>query len=69
MIEFHKDKCTGCQVCPKVCPHRVISMEAGKAEGANIDKCIECGACSFACPARVPLVQYIKLAKAQMQEK
>lgn len=49
MIEFNKDKCTGCMVCPKVCPHRVIVMVDGKAEPVNIEKCIECGACQLNC--------------------
>jgi NAD-dependent dihydropyrimidine dehydrogenase PreA subunit len=49
MIEFNKEKCTGCMVCPKVCPHGVISMIEGKAAPVNIEKCIECGACQLNC--------------------
>ena len=49
MIEFDKEKCMGCKVCVKVCPHRVISMIEGKAETVNIERCIECGACELNC--------------------
>ncbi|MCK5706396.1 MAG: 4Fe-4S binding protein [Candidatus Aureabacteria bacterium] len=49
MISFNVDKCTGCGVCPKVCPHGVITIKDGKAEPVNIDKCIECGACKLNC--------------------
>ena len=49
MIEFDKDKCTGCRICPAVCPHGVISMINGKAAATNIEKCIECGACQLNC--------------------
>ena len=49
MIEFNTEKCTGCMVCLKVCPHRVISMMDGKAAPVKIEKCIECGACELNC--------------------
>jgi NAD-dependent dihydropyrimidine dehydrogenase PreA subunit len=49
VIEFNKDKCTGCTVCTKVCPHRVIAMVDGKATPLHIERCIECGACQLNC--------------------
>ncbi|MCK4462878.1 MAG: RnfABCDGE type electron transport complex subunit C, partial [Candidatus Omnitrophica bacterium] len=70
--------CIKCSKCVDVCPVNLIPADIARAvkkqkkvflEELNVFDCIECGACSFACPARVPLVQYIKLAKAQMQEK
>ena len=70
--------CIKCSKCVDVCPVNLIPTDIARAvkkqkkvflEGLNVFDCIECGACSFACPARVPLVQYIKLAKVQMQEK
>lgn len=70
--------CIRCSKCVDVCPVNLIPTDIARAvkkqkkpflEELNVFDCIECGACSFACPARVPLVQYIKLAKAQMQEK
>lgn len=49
MIEFSREKCVGCGVCPEVCPHGVIAMSAGQAVPVNIEKCIECGACQLNC--------------------
>jgi len=49
MIEFNKEKCTGCGICPKVCPHRVISMRERKATPVKLERCIECGACQLNC--------------------
>jgi len=32
----------------------------------NIMDCKECGCCTYVCPARRPIVQWIKLGKAQL---
>lgn len=49
MINFDQGKCRGCGVCPKVCPHGVISLVGKKAVPVNLEKCIECGACQLNC--------------------
>ncbi|MTI67026.1 MAG: 4Fe-4S dicluster domain-containing protein [Firmicutes bacterium] len=49
-ITMDKDKCIGCKMCIKVCPHGVFSISEGKAFINYKDKCIECGACSKNCP-------------------
>lgn len=42
------DKCTGCNICTKVCPQKNITMEEGKAIcGSN---CTQCLACIHFCP-------------------
>jgi len=45
-------------------------LEAGQFEEAadNYDllSCIECGICSFVCVSRIPIFQYIKLAKYEL---
>jgi electron transport complex protein RnfC len=45
-------------------------LEAGQFEEAadNYDllSCIECGLCSFVCVSRIPIYQYIKLAKYEL---
>jgi electron transport complex protein RnfC len=45
-------------------------LEAGQYEEAadNYDllSCIECGLCSFVCVSRIPIFQYIKLAKYEL---
>ena len=34
-----------------------------------IDNCVECGSCAYGCPANIPLVQYIKVGKAELQKR
>ena len=34
-----------------------------------IENCVECGSCSYGCPAKIPIVQYIKTGKAEMQKR
>ena len=45
-------------------------LEAGQYEEAadNYDlySCIECGLCSFVCVSKIPIFQYIKLAKYEL---
>lgn len=49
MINFDKQKCTGCRVCVKTCPQGVITMKEKKAVLTNYYKCMECGACANNC--------------------
>lgn len=48
-LELKVDKCNGCGMCIKVCPHAVFMMEKKKAKIDNLDACMECGACSLNC--------------------
>jgi len=45
-------------------------LEAGHYEEAatsyDLHSCIECGLCSFVCVARIPIFQYIRLAKYEL---
>ena len=49
-LKYDASKCKGCGRCVEVCPHRVFSMEHGKANLIDKDACIECGACMKNCP-------------------
>lgn len=49
-LKLDPEKCTGCGMCVKVCPHNVFSAEQGKARIDDIDSCMECGACAKNCP-------------------
>jgi electron transport complex protein RnfC len=69
--------CTNCGECVRACPARiqihmlVRFLEAGHYEEAadNYDlySCIECGLCSFVCESKIPILQYIKLAKYELE--
>jgi len=48
-LELDPEKCNGCGMCLKVCPHEVFRLKAGKANIINRDSCMECGACSLNC--------------------
>ncbi|MDP2990271.1 MAG: NAD(P)H-dependent oxidoreductase subunit E [Kiritimatiellota bacterium] len=43
------DKCTGCTVCARKCPQKVISGEKKKPHLINQAGCIKCGVCLDAC--------------------
>jgi len=51
LIKFNIDseKCTGCGLCKKNCPEKVISGEAKKTHTITEDKCIKCGICFDVC--------------------
>lgn len=48
-LKLMAEKCTGCGLCFKVCPHAVFKIENKKAEIMNLDSCMECGACMKNC--------------------
>lgn len=73
--------CIHCGRCVSVCPMGLnptvyaksmkIDDAADRAErlsDAKINLCIECGCCSFVCPSKRPLVEYNRLAKADLRE-
>jgi electron transport complex protein RnfC len=67
--------CIRCTKCVSVCPmglepYLLMTMaEKGMHEGLEKNKvmdCIECGSCSYTCPAARPLLDYIRLGKAEV---
>ena len=48
-LEFEKDRCNGCGMCTKVCPHAVFRFEDKRAVLADRGACMECGACARNC--------------------
>jgi electron transport complex protein RnfC len=69
--------CINCGECVRICPANIQVpmlerfLEAGQyQEGADLYdlySCVECGLCSFVCPSRIPILQYIKLAKYELE--
>ena len=67
--------CLRCGRCVDACPLRLVPTKIALAarhgdwelaRRYHILACVECGCCAYACPARLPLVQLIRVGKAQM---
>jgi electron transport complex protein RnfC len=67
--------CIRCGRCVDVCPMGLLPCELSiliegrrydEAAKANVQDCFECGCCTYVCPARRPIVQMVKLAKAEL---
>jgi electron transport complex protein RnfC len=73
--EYESHPCIHCGKCVEVCPVRLTPSEMGnyvengmmdKAEELGVMECIECGSCSYICPSKRWLVQFFRLAKAEI---
>ena len=73
--EAEEQPCMRCGRCIRACPmqlqptlmaQRIKMEDVAGAEALGAKDCIECGCCAYSCPADIPLVQYIKLAKAEI---
>lgn len=65
-------RCTKCVgVCPMGLEPYLLMTQAEKAmwdrlESDKVMDCIECGSCSYTCPSSRPLLDYIRLGKAEV---
>ncbi|WP_099350518.1 electron transport complex subunit RsxC [Erwinia amylovora] len=68
--------CIRCSACADACPAALLPQQLywfsrggdhDKARAHNIADCIECGACAYVCPSNIPLVQYYRQEKAEIQ--
>lgn len=69
--------CIRCSSCADACPASLLPQQLlwySKAKDSeklveyNLADCIECGACAYVCPSEIPLVQYYRVAKAELRE-
>jgi electron transport complex protein RnfC len=69
--------CIRCAKCVGVCPmclepYLMIRMSQrqmfDRLENERILDCMECGSCSFDCPANLPLLDYVRLAKVEVNK-
>jgi electron transport complex protein RnfC len=67
--------CIRCSKCLTVCPmglepYLLMTLaEKGlyeRLENEKVMDCIECGSCSYTCPSSRPLLDYIRLGKAEL---
>jgi electron transport complex protein RnfC len=67
--------CVRCGRCVDVCPMNLVPTRLALASRGkdwdlvkkyHITSCVECGCCAYVCPASLPLVQLIRMGKAQM---
>ncbi len=68
--------CIRCGACADACPVSLLpqqmlwyakAKDLAKTQEYNIKDCIECGACAYVCPSEIPLVQYYRVAKAEIR--
>jgi len=68
--------CIRCSECAEACPVELLpqqllwyaqSEDHKKLEEYDLSACIECGACAYVCPSHIPLVEYYRVAKAQIK--
>ncbi len=69
--------CIRCAKCVSVCPMGLEpyllnklgqQMIFDRMEQEHVLDCMECGSCSFECPANLPLLDYIRLGKAEVSK-
>jgi electron transport complex protein RnfC len=70
--------CIRCGRCIAACPLRLNPSQLGllavkreyqvMQERFHLNDCFECGSCTYVCPAHIPLVQYMRIAKALNRE-
>ncbi|MCP4201702.1 MAG: electron transport complex subunit RsxC [bacterium] len=67
--------CVRCGRCVDVCPLSLVPTRIAiaarhkdwdLARRYHIKTCMECGCCAWVCPAQIPLVQLIRMGKAEM---
>ena len=67
--------CIRCGSCARACPHELQPFELywsaraknfEKAREYQLSDCIECGCCAYVCPSHIPLVQYFRFAKSEI---
>jgi len=72
------DTCIRCGKCVEACPMGLEpyllaklseKQEYDDAERHYIVDCIECGCCTFSCPAYLPLLDWLRLGKAEVMRR
>lgn len=71
-----EQQCIRCGSCAQACPQELQPFELywwsraskfDKLEKYKLFDCIECGCCDYVCPSHIPLVNYFRFAKSEIQ--
>jgi len=71
-----EQQCIRCGSCATACPQELQPFELywwsraskfDKLENYKLFDCIECGCCDYVCPSHIPLVNYFRFAKSEIQ--
>jgi len=71
-----EQQCIRCGSCATACPQELQPYELywwsraskfDKLEKYKLFDCIECGCCDYVCPSHIPLVNYFRFAKSEIQ--
>lgn len=77
MVHYHNNQCMNCGRCVRACP---VNLDVNlicrysefsvfeKCSEIGIEVCIECGLCAYHCPSGRSLVQFIRLAKNELEK-
>lgn len=66
-VRVDAEKCTGCNMCVRVCPSSALVLDAKKArmKSEGVVQCMACGACTAVCPDHaIELTQSYRFAGA-----
>lgn len=68
--------CIRCGECARVCPAVLLPQQLNwsirnglwdETTDLGLSECIECGCCDFVCPSHIPLVEWFRFGKCELQ--